>query len=175
MFLSQGVIVSTRGRRGQFSQVRSADAALAFPVEVPLVVIVNDQSASASEIMAACLQDAGRAEVAGQRSYGKGTVGQVFDLESDQTALKFTTARFYRPNGKNIHRLEGMTEDGEWGVTPSTNLTLALTPIQSFYLQKRWNSRGDPRMAAAERPPTPTCAGDPQLRLVLKYLQGKLP
>lgn len=130
----------------------------------------------ASEIMAACLQDAGRAQIAGQRSYGKGTVQQVFDLESDQTALKFTTARFYHPNGKNIHRIEGMSEDGEWGVTPNEKLSLALNPIQELYLQKRWSTRGDPRLAVVtERPPAPTCAGDPQLRLVLNHLQTKLP
>jgi carboxyl-terminal processing protease len=175
MFLDEGVIVSTRGRGGRFSQVRTADAALSFPKEIPMVVMVNDQSASASEIMAACLQDAGRAKVAGQRSYGKGTVQQVFDLESDQTALKFTTARFYRPNGHNIHRLDGMTDADDWGVTPDSELYLPLTTTQEIYLQKRWNTRGDPRTAnAAEQPPAPKCAGDPQLTLVLDYLQAEL-
>jgi carboxyl-terminal processing protease len=174
MFLDEGVIVSTRGRRGRFSQVRNADAALAFPKDIPMVVLVNDQSASASEIMAACLQDAGRAKVAGQRSYGKGTVQQVFDLESDQTALKFTTARFYRPNGHNIHRLEGMTDEDDWGVTPDPELALAITPEQELYLQRRWSSRGDPRTATAERPPAPECAADPQLRLVLDYLRRQM-
>jgi carboxyl-terminal processing protease len=175
MLLDRGVIVSTRGRSGQLESERTADSNVLLPLGIPLVVMINDQSASASEIMAACLKDAGRAMLAGQRSYGKGTVQQVFDLLDNQTAIKVTTAKFYRPNGKNIHRSENSKDSDSWGVTPDDALALALTQPQELYLYRRWNLRGDPRWtAAAEKPPAPACAGDPQLRKVLEYLQGAL-
>jgi carboxyl-terminal processing protease len=102
-------------------------------------------------------------------------VQQVFDLQDNQTAIKVTTAKFYRPNGKNIHRSENSTESDDWGVTPDVELTQPLTLLEDMYLYKRWNSRGDPRQAsAAEKPPAPECEGDPQLTKVLKYLQATL-
>lgn len=175
MLVDNGTIVSTRGRREIFGTTFNARKAVAFNKDIPIVVLVNDQSASASEIMAGCLQDLGRAKVAGSRSYGKGTVQQVFELENDSTALKFTTARFYRPSGKNIHRTEEMNTDDIWGVTPDAGLELQLTGLQDLYLSRRWQQLGDPRITAAkERAPAPECAGDPQLRIVLKYLRSEL-
>lgn len=174
MLLDKGVIVSTRGRDEKDRDARSADADLSLPLNLPIVVIVNDQSASASEIMAACLQDNGRAKIAGQRSYGKGTVQQVFDLDSE-SAIKFTTARFYRPNGNNIHRLKDMKDDDEWGVSPDPELKVEITPLEEIYLQKRWNMRGDPRlMGSPEKPPAPPFAGDRQLQAAVKYLKEAL-
>lgn len=174
MLLDRGTIVTTRGRREIFRSERSAEADLELPMHVPIVVLVDDQSASASEIMAGCLQDLNRALVAGQRSFGKGTVQQIFDLE-DQTALKITTARFYRPSGKNIHRTEKMTEQDEWGITPDAELALPLGDLEKRYLQKRWNMREDPRiMASEERPPAPAFAGDPQLECVVQFLKKTL-
>lgn len=175
MLLDRGVIVSTRGRDGKTGSERMAKPDVLLPQGIPVVVLINGDSASASEIMAACLKDSGRAMLAGQRSYGKGTVQQVFDLLDNQTAIKVTTAKFYRPNGKNIHRSEKATDADEWGVTPDEELTLALTPLQELYLQRRWNSRGDPRVTSAtEKPPAPSCAGDPQLKKVLDYFQATL-
>jgi carboxyl-terminal processing protease len=125
--------------------------------------------------MAGCLQDLDRAKIAGSRSYGKGTVQQVFELENDQTALKFTTARFYRPSGKNIHRTEDMTEQDVWGVIPDQGLQLSTTDLQDLYLNRRWRRNGDPRITTSkEQPPAPSCAGDPQLKIVLEYLQSQL-
>ena len=175
MLIDSGVIVSTRGRRAIFGAEFDATSRLELDLSIPIVLLVNDQSASASEIMAGCLQDLGRAEIAGQRSYGKGTVQQVFELENDQTALKFTTARFYRPSGKNIHRTEKMNAEDEWGITPEPALTLPLEPIQEIYLNRRWQYRGDPRiMASTERAPAPPFAGDPQLALAVERLQQEL-
>ncbi len=175
MLLDRGVIVSTRGRNEQFGSERLADHDVLLPLGIPVVVLVNGDSASASEIMAACLKDSGRAMVAGQRSYGKGTVQQVFDLQDNETAIKVTTAKFYRPNGKNIHRSEKSTESDDWGVTPDPELAEPITPLEEMYLYKRWNSRGDPRLTtASEKPPAPMCEGDRQLGKVLKYLQATL-
>ena len=175
MLLDRGVIVSTRGRNEQLGSERTADHEVLLPLGIPVVVLVNGDSASASEIMAACLKDSGRAMLAGQRSYGKGTVQQVFDLQDNQTAIKVTTAKFYRPNGKNIHRSEKSSETDDWGVTPDSELTQPISPLEEMYLYKRWNSRGDPRLTnAAEMPPSPSCEGDRQLSKVLNYLQATL-
>jgi carboxyl-terminal processing protease len=175
LLLDQGVIVSTKGRNEAYGTEFKADSKVIVEPSIPIVILVNDQSASASEIMAGCLQDLGRAKVAGERSYGKGTVQQVFSLENDQTALKFTTARFYRPSGKNIHRTEDMVEADQWGVSPEEQLTLELSDLQELYLNRRWRTRGDPRiMTSADRPPAPAFAGDPQLKLAVEYLQREL-
>ncbi|MCA9125773.1 MAG: S41 family peptidase [Planctomycetales bacterium] len=175
MLVDHGIIVSTKGRRRVFDTEFDAELGTELKLSIPLVVLVNDQSASASEIMAGCLQDLGRAKIAGQRSYGKGTVQQIFELENDNTALKFTTAKFYRPSGKNIHRDDEMTEADEWGVSPDEGLKLELTDRQQLQLNRRWRYRGDPRiMGLTDRPPSPECPGDPQLKLVLDYLRKVL-
>lgn len=175
MLIDKGIIVSTRGRQAASDEAWKATQNLALSQSIPLVVLVNDQSASASEIMAGCLQDAGRAVVGGQRSYGKGTVQRIFPLESDQTALKFTTARFYRPSGKNIHRTEKMNDEDEWGVTPEPDLTLQTSDMDALRLNLRWRRKGDPReLNDAGAPPMPAFAGDPQLGLAVEYLQGLL-
>lgn len=175
MLLDGGTIVSTRGRNQRYLMEFTADRQLELPLDLPMVVLINDQSASAAEILAACLQDTGRAAVAGQRSYGKGTVQQIFQLENDQTALKFTTARFYRPNGQNIHREDDMGEQERWGVSPEAELQRSMSESEQLYLNLRWRRRGDPRwMAQAEHPPAPPLAGDPQLKLAVEYLQRRL-
>ena len=174
MLVNEGLIVSTRGRKDMFKTEIEATSSVDLNLGIPIVVMVNGQSASASEIMAGCLQDLGRAEIAGTRSYGKGTVQRVFPLASD-TALKFTTARFYRPSGTNIHRTKEMTEDDEWGISPEPSLTLETTDMQELNLLRRWRRHSDPRITTnPDRPPAPKCAGDPQLLQVLEHLQEQL-
>ncbi|MFK7735624.1 MAG: S41 family peptidase [Pirellulaceae bacterium] len=175
MLVEEGVVVSTKGRRDEFAAEIVAGRGTELSPSLPIVILVNSQSASASEIMAGCLQDLGRAKIAGSRSYGKGTVQQVFELENDQTALKFTTARFYRPSGKNIHRTEEMTPEDEWGVKPDPELLRETTELQEIYLNRRWRRNGDPRVTTRDdNPPAPQCEGDPQLKVVLDYLQSVL-
>ena len=79
-------------------------------------MLVNRYSASASEIVSACLQDHHRAVVIGERTWGKGSVQNVIELEGGRSALKLTTASYQRPNGKNIHRFPDAKETDEWGV-----------------------------------------------------------
>jgi len=123
LFVAQGRIVSTSGRN---SPERKWDAHKNGTFEgFPMVVLVNRYSASASEIVSACLQDHKRAVVMGERTFGKGSVQNVIEMEGGRSALKLTTAGYRRPSGKNIDRHEG-DEKEEWGVTPDEGFELKL-------------------------------------------------
>lgn len=116
LFIDSGVIVTTRRRSGEMTARATKNDAF---TDFPMALLVNQYSASASEIVAACLQDHDRAVVVGQRTYGKGTVQEIIRLEGGHGALKLTTASYWRPSGKNIHRAEDADEDDPWGVMPN--------------------------------------------------------
>jgi carboxyl-terminal processing protease len=130
MFLDKGVIVSTRGRN-TIDKSYEAEPDGTFD-NVPMVVLVDEYSASASEIVAAALQDHKRAQVIGQRSFGKGSVQNILELEDGNSVLKLTVATYWRPSGKNIHRFKDAKESEEWGVSPDAGLEVKLTPSEHF-------------------------------------------
>ncbi len=98
-FLDSGTIVTIRGRRGSVEQQSAHKGGAA--TSVPVIVLVDHGTASASEILAAALRDHGRAKLVGEPTYGKGTVQTFFDLD-DGSGLKLTTARYYTPDGKSL-------------------------------------------------------------------------
>jgi len=128
LFLDKGVIVSTKGRNTP-SKVYEAQKDGQY-TDFPMVVLVNQSSASAAEIVSACLQDHKRAKVVGQRSYGKGSVQNILELEGGNSVLKLTVASYLRPSGKNIHRFPKAKDSDEWGVSPDPKLEVKLTPEQ---------------------------------------------
>ncbi|MCP4598766.1 S41 family peptidase [Neptuniibacter sp.] len=107
-FLNEGLIVYTKGRMPETEQRFSATSTTLVP-ELPLVVLINGGSASASEIVAGALQDQGRAVIMGQDSFGKGSVQTVLPLTKER-ALKLTTARYYTPKGRSI-QAQGIKPD----------------------------------------------------------------
>ena len=132
MFVSKGRIVSTEGRN---TKTRAWDAKEGDTfTDFKMVVLVNRFSASASEIVSACLQDHGRAVVMGERTWGKGSVQNVIELEEGDSALKLTTATYHGPSGKNINRLPDAKDDDEWGVTPNDGYRLRLNDKQMYDL-----------------------------------------
>ncbi len=118
LFVPAGaLIVSTRGRDARERNRYLASGSGPYQT-LPLVVLVNDKSASAAEIVAACLQDHHRATVVGERTWGKGTVQNVIPLEGGKSLLKLTIASYWRPSGKNIHRSSTSQATDDWGVQP---------------------------------------------------------
>ena len=120
------LIVSTRPRDPKRERKYFSTGAGPY-FNLPIVVLVNQYSASASEIVAACLQDHGRAQVVGQRTWGKGSVQHVLNLEGGRSALKLTIATYWRPSGRNIHRLHPDDPESQpWGVMPDAGCEVPL-------------------------------------------------
>ncbi len=123
MFLSPDrLIVRTKGRASEPQKFESRSTKGEF-ADVPLIILVNDYSASASEIMAGALHAYGRALLVGERTYGKGNVQQPCLLGSGDAMLKLTTALYYLPGmDRSIHRHE---DSKEWGVDPDVVVKLS--------------------------------------------------
>lgn len=134
LFIEEGLIVSTDGRN---SRPRNwAAKSFGTFTGFPMAILINRYSASASEIVSACLQDHKRAVIIGERSWGKGSVQNVIDLEGGKSALKLTTASYHRPSGKKIHRFPDSKEADEWGVLPDEGFECRFTREESDRFQR---------------------------------------
>ncbi|MDR0410829.1 MAG: S41 family peptidase [Treponema sp.] len=111
MFLDGGVVVSTKSRLPGENVVYNAKKGALVSPDIPVIVLINQGSASASEIVSGALKDRGRAYLVGEKSYGKGSVQQVFPL-SDRDGFRITVARYYTPSDVNIDRI-GIPPDRE--------------------------------------------------------------
>ncbi len=144
IFLDDGVIVSTKGRvlGGQGAgdaettgDVRRATRGAAL-ADLPMAVLVDGLTASAAEVVAACLQDHGRAIVVGSRTFGKGTVQSILPLSDGSGLLKLTTSEYLRPSRANIHRRSDDNDsDIDWGVSPDRGCEITPTGRQIEALQ----------------------------------------
>jgi carboxyl-terminal processing protease len=119
-FVERGVIVSTRGRSPQEDFVYSAHNQGTW--HVPLVVLIDGESASASEIFAGAIRDHQRGTIVGARSYGKGSVQGIFPLNHAGSGIRLTTAKFYSPKGQAYSQV---------GVQPDVHVQQAARPIGS--------------------------------------------
>jgi carboxyl-terminal processing protease len=176
LFIASGRIVSTEGRNTR-PKVWEAHQPGTFE-GFPMVVLVNRYSASASEIVAACLQDHGRAVIVGERTWGKGSVQNVMELEDGASLLKLTTADYHRPSGKNIHRFPEATEKDDWGVTPNEGFQLTLSAnemSQLANLRREKDIVRRPQEAPQDPPDASPAVVDRQLQKALEGLVQQLP
>ncbi len=126
-------IVSIRGRNLALQEEHFSKSNPAFNANKPLVILINRDSASASEVVSGCLQDHDRAVLIGETSWGKGTVQHVIPIEQGRSALKLTTASYWRPSGKNIDRYDKEAQkSGDWGVKPNKGMEIELSEEQIF-------------------------------------------
>jgi carboxyl-terminal processing protease len=183
MFLTDGRIVSTEGRntpKRTWDATKKTNAFIGFP----MAILVNHYSASASEIVSACLQDHKRAVVIGERTWGKGSVQNVIELEEGKSLLKLTTASYQRPNGHNIHRFPDSKETDEWGVSPSPGYEVKVSDADMAELLaerrdrdivpgKKTETKPSDRAAAASRNGNHHLA-DRQLQKAIDYLDSEL-
>jgi carboxyl-terminal processing protease len=200
LFISDGRIVSTAGRNSP-ERVWNAHKEGTFE-GFRMAILVNRYSASASEIVSACLQDHKRAVIVGERTWGKGSVQNVISLDDygdepagaknaahheSRSALKLTTAGYRRPSGKNIDRAPDAKETDEWGVRPDSGLEVRLTDEELYTMMTDRRSRDivqpkhpgekpKPEKPAPEKPkPEPKTPGaDRQLQTALDYLTAEL-
>ncbi|MBI3838832.1 MAG: hypothetical protein HY288_12985 [Planctomycetia bacterium] len=179
---ADALIVSTRGRDARMRDKYFSSGKGPYQ-DLPIVILVNGKSASASEIVAACLQDHGRATIVGERTWGKGTVQNVIPLENGNSLLKLTIASYWRPSGKNIHRLSSSKETDEWGVKPDPAGEVPLDEKQSAAWQDKRRQRDVlpstiAPLAAAATPAQPAVNSpvefDSQLERAVKLLAAKL-
>lgn len=183
-FLESGLIVRVAGRTvDEKSWFAMRDGT--YP-PFPMVVLINGSTASAAEIVAGALRDHHRAAIIGERSYGKGSVQEVIELDRKNGAIKLTTAYYYLPNGQCINRSTMKGAKKDWGVTPT--IPVPLTDEQRAQWLATWREIGreitpetataptddngdDPeREAAAQK----VIAGDLQLRKALEYLRNEI-
>ena len=138
---SDKLILSTRGRDGEVLDAFSTSGSGAYR-DLPIVVLIDRNTASASEIVAAALQDHRRAVVVGERSFGKGTVQQLIPLDSNRSLLKLTSASYWRPSGVNIHRRPNTPESEAWGVSPSAGRAVSMDD-EAYLGWLRWRRNRD--------------------------------
>jgi len=187
LFIADGRIVSTKGRNHK-DEIHDAkpDKAILPPEKCPIAILINRYSASASEIVSACLQDHNRAIVVGERSYGKGSVQNVIEMKEggEPAALKLTTASYWRPSGKNIHRFPDAKDTDEWGVKPNDGYEVKLTDEERLeYLLDRTQRDVVRGKGSAPEPPKDDKEKDKKakkpfedrvLNKALEYLRGEI-
>jgi carboxyl-terminal processing protease len=172
-FLPEGaVLVKTRGRSPDSH--RESKAKEAQRVAVPMTVLIDRGSASASEILAGALDDHERATLVGARSYGKGSVQSIISVLAATAELKLTTQYYFTPKDRRIHRGDKTEEDPSWGLIP--DIEVAITRERRNEL-KRWESVRDmeERKSRANGEGPPEIAerlirDDPQVRAAVRHL-----
>ena len=175
-FLSKGAIVSTKGRWQEKVTWKATPENTYKPL--PMVILINQYTASAAEIVSGALQVHKRAVIIGVRSFGKGSVQTLIPLQNGYGAIKITTAYYYLPNGKCIHRRPGSKV---WGVDP--DIKVPLTPKEQIAIEisRREADIISPATTSASAKTSSAPAGkcksliiDRQLKAALKFLREKL-
>lgn len=190
LFVPQGsTIVSTRGRSDDESRTYASMRPPTFPT-LPLAVLVNQNSASASEVVSGALQDLDRAVIIGKRSYGKGFVQSMIPVADGNSALKLTTARYYTPSGRCIQRVDarnstsdsktafqtmaGRAVSARHGIDPDTVVSDSTLPRLLYNLQESGaiGSFATRHAAKFNAPPQAFATGRGTLDEFYRYLES---
>lgn len=173
LFLNNAKVVETRGRTPDQNHIFSTGPQVTYP-DLPLVVLIDKQTASAAEVLSVALKDNGRAIVIGERSFGKGSVQSILPLEQDGPALRLTTAELISPSGRSFHR---QPDSKEWGIDPTDGYFIPLTPEQRAARGSKYAERESSALKLSEVL-TPELIekelSDPALAAAHKTLQSKL-
>lgn len=174
LYIDDGMIVSIRPRNGP--ETSYVGHSLGSYTAFPMVCLVNGGSASASEIVAAALQDHGRAIVVGSRTYGKGSVQTInpFLTPGGPAQLKLTTATYWRPNNRNMNRTSTSKDEDEWGVLPNAGYTLKLGTKELNDLQDFQRENEIIHRPGYKPPDSKADFKDRQLDLAIDYLRGQI-
>ncbi|MSQ94431.1 MAG: S41 family peptidase [Gemmataceae bacterium] len=169
LYIDDGMIVSVRHRDGkETSYVGRSDGSF---TTFPMVCLINGGSASASEIVSACLQDHGRAIIMGSRSFGKGSVQTIHGFDH-KSIIKVTTATFWRPNNRNLNKSSTPGKDtDEWGVTPDKGFEVKLSKKEENDLFDHLREAEIIRAGPLE---TKSDFRDRQLDMAVEYLRGQI-
>lgn len=181
MFVDEGILLHSQGRAGRFAiwPATANESKRSYP----LAVLIDGASASASEIVAGILNAPviDRAVVVGQRSYGKGSVQEVVELESGKGKLKFTTACYYLPDGSPVKNRDSVTAAGrdDWGIAPDISV-----PLYDFERRQMrrintkrttvTNAETDAQTETEESIRRDMLSADPQLATALLVLKAKI-
>jgi len=181
LFIDDGLIVTIRPRVGP-EQPYGGDHEGSY-LNFPMVCLVNNGSASGSEIVAACLQDHKRAVIIGERSYGKGSVQNIQPFSPTDGEIKLTTATFWRPSNKNLNKASikdydkippEELEKQDWGVKPDAGYVIKLDRKERFDLDVHLREREViPRRDGPPKEPKPEFK-DRQLEAGLEYLRSQI-
>jgi len=167
LFVESGRILTVKDRREEtVYDARPEGTFTGFP----MVLLVNQKTASAAEIIAACLQDHQRAVVVGERTFGQGIVRSLFQLKSGVGAVKLPVAVYFRPNGRSVNRYPGSKDSDDWGVSPDAGCEVALTEEELNQYEKDRAARD----AWTGEPTLRTEFHDRQLQKALECVQTQL-
>jgi carboxyl-terminal processing protease len=171
-------ILTTRGR-ARPEQKRMSDGINVLP-NFPMIILVNEHSASAAEIVSGSLMDNKRAVVLGERTYGKGSVQEVIPLDEKGGELKLTVAHYYLPSGRLVHRLPGAKD---WGVQPQIYVPMDVATQEKVLLAREEQetfrhplpkSIAHPTSEPAASQPTAQPVEDVQLQAAINTMLGVL-
>ncbi len=176
-FVREGLIVETRGRSDDAWEVKKADPDEVCHEGLPVVLLQNGSTASASEVLAGALQDHRAAVLLGEPSFGKGFVQSIRPIDDEFGAVKLTTARYYTPLGRTFERTE---ERRTGGIEPDVIVEVAeraeralRNHLERYEIPERYREEVEARRrrrGVEEKPPP-----DPQLDAALALLRGESP
>lgn len=149
-FISRGIVVSTQGRLDRYNQEYPATSEMLCPAEIELVVLVNEYSASGSEIVAGAIKDSKRGAILGTKTFGKGVVQQRFPLNAleKEGAVSFTISTYYTPSGVSINE-KGIEPNIEVEMSKLDEITAAMRLYARKYVEtfvEDWIERTEKEM-----------------------------